>query len=61
MTFYCFGSHIEYHLEMIKTTISNNSPKKYLKELYPHQNTTDTGVDTDNCKRGMKIAFFALK
>ena len=25
--------------------------KKYLKELYPHQNTTDTDVYTDNCKR----------
>ena len=47
----CFDSHIEHHLEMIKTTKSNSSLKKCLKELYLHQNTTDTDVYIDNCKR----------
>ena len=46
-----FDSHIERHLEMKKTTKSNSSLKKYLKELYPHQNTTDTDDYIDNCKR----------
>ena len=46
-----FDSHIEHYLEMIKTRKYNGSLKKYLKELYSHQNTTDTDVDTDNCKR----------
>ena len=49
-----FDSHDEHHLEMTKTTKSNSSLKKYLKELYPHQNTTDTDVYTDNCKRALK-------
>ena len=51
IAFYCFGSHIEHHLKMIKTTKSNSSLKKCLKELYPHQNTTDTDVYIDNSKR----------
>ena len=36
IVFSCFDSHIEHHLEMTKTTKSNSSLKKYLKELYPH-------------------------
>ena len=31
--------------------LSTIDKKKYLRELYPHQNTTDTDVYTDRCKR----------
>ena len=51
IAFSFFDSHIEHHLEMTKTTKSNSSLKKYLKELYPHKNTTGTDFYKDNCKR----------
>ena len=60
IAFSCFGSHIEHHLKMIKTTKSNSSLKKYLKELYPHQNTTDTDV-IQTIVKWHKISIFCTK